>query len=122
MGWPFTLKKIKHAHYKKQNLTKVGIYKPTKWVLIEPDGKYHYGFPDAGLVNYPTYNSELWLAPTFENKIELPSKNSIYVFLSECDGPKNPWAKVLGYDITGPLMFVSEFSFGVADIEALAVL
>ena len=59
MGWPLSIifgdSRKKHKHYLKSSLKKIGNYKPTNWVLIEPNSNYHYGFIDAGLLNFPTF-------------------------------------------------------------------
>lgn len=125
MGWPFTglfERKRQYKHYKRGKLTKIGNYKATKWVLIEPNGNYHYGFIDAGLLNFPTYNYDLWFAPSLQtHKFEMEKgHNTIQIFLEEVqEGSKNPWARLFGYEIVGPLIFKSEFSFGISDIEVL---
>jgi hypothetical protein len=123
MGWPFTtlFKKRYYKHYKQENLKKIGNYKPTNWVLIEPNSNYHYGFIDAGLLNFPTYNYDLWYSPTLQTaKFQLESQNAIQILLQEVEeGSKNPWARPFGYEISGPLIFNSEFRFGISDIEML---
>lgn len=124
MGWPLSLlfgeKRTKYKQYLKTRLRKIGNYKPTKWVLIEPTSDYHYGFTDAGLLNFPTYDCDRWFSPMLSDiKIELDSQNIITFVLVDEKGSKNPWARVLGYEICGPLIFNSEYPFGISDIEIL---
>jgi len=122
MGWPFNIfsRQKRYKHYTKSGLRKVGNTITTDWVLIEPDGKYHYGFMDAGLVNFPTYNYDIWYAPSFrKNIIEISTNNCIKIIDNEEDGPKNPWARLFGYEIGGPLIFKSDFPFSSIDIELL---
>jgi len=118
MGWPFKLDKRRKKIYKRNELRKVGNYKPTNFVLIEENGDYHYGFMDAGLVNFPTYGDEMWFAPNLNQyKIKLPSENTIHIIWFQPEGSKNPWADLLGIQIYGPLIFQSEFPFTNVDIE-----
>ena len=124
MGWPLSIifgdNRKKYKHYLKSSLKKIGNYKPTNWVLIEPNSNYHYGFIDAGLLNFPTYDYDKWFTPMLSGiKIKLDSENVMNLILTEEDGSKNPWARTLGYELCGPLIFNSEFPFGISDIEML---
>lgn len=122
MGWPFTIfsQQTKYKQYLLSKLKKIGNYKATKWVLIEPNSNFHYGFMDAGLINFPTYDYDRWFTPSFYNKnIKTKSENRIKIVIVEEEGSKNPWARVFGFEQTGPLILNSDYPFGVSDIELL---
>ena len=124
LGWPFNFKRKKKRHtvLKFENITVINAQSSLdkKWVLIEPNGNLHYGFIDAGLLNYPTYDYETWHIPNFYDfKVKTSSENHIKIVISNYSGPINPWANSLGYEIKGPFIFNSYFSFGVSDIQIL---